>query len=422
MNRKFNSIIRLNYELFIAKRIIANKRDKSSISSPIIKIAIVAIALGMIVMLISVATGLGLKYKIRDKISGLNGHILLQRFNQSESENTTIPIVLDSTLVKTLKQINGIKKIQPTATKNAMIRTPKDFEMVVFKGVSYDYDWSFFKEYLQQGALPKIEAQKTSNAVLISSFLANKLNLKIGDKIVSWFLKNTNDINAKARSFKIVGMYNSGIQEFDSHYVIGDLKIIQRLNKWKPNQAGTIEILIKDFNDLDQISNEVYQNIDPLIDAVPITKKFPDIFEWIAMFDMNITLIIFIMIVIGGINMITALLVLILERTQMIGILKALGNTNESIRKIFLYNAAYLILKGLFWGNVIGLGLIYIEKTFHFIHLDPKNYYVNHIPFYLSFKHIFFLNLGTLILCLVMLILPTYLVSKISPVKAIKFD
>lgn len=412
----------MNYELFIAKRIIANKRDKSSISSPIIKIAIVAIALGMIVMLISVATGLGLKYKIRDKISGLNGHILLQRFNQSESENTTIPIVLDSTLVKTLKQINGIKKIQPTATKNAMIRTPKDFEMVVFKGVSYDYDWSFFKEYLQQGALPKIEAQKTSNAVLISSFLANKLNLKIGDKIVSWFLKNTNDINAKARSFKIVGMYNSGIQEFDSHYVIGDLKIIQRLNKWKPNQAGTIEILIKDFNDLDQISNEVYQNIDPLIDTVPITKKFPDIFEWIAMFDMNITLIIFIMIVIGGINMITALLVLILERTQMIGILKALGNTNESIRKIFLYNAAYLILKGLFWGNVIGLGLIYIEKTVHFIHLDPKNYYVNHIPFYLSFKHVFFLNLGTLILCLVMLILPTYLVSKISPVKAIKFD
>lgn len=412
----------MNYELFIAKRIIANKRDKSSISSPIIKIAIVAIALGMIVMLISVATGLGLKYKIRDKISGLNSHILLQRFNQSESENTTIPIVLDSTLVKTLKQINGIKKIQPTATKNAMIRTPKDFEMVVFKGVSYDYDWSFFKEYLQQGALPKIEAQKTSNAVLISSFLANKLNLKIGDKIVSWFLKNTNDINAKARSFKIVGMYNSGIQEFDSHYVIGDLKIIQRLNKWKPNQAGTIEILIKDFNDLDQISNEVYQNIDPLIDAVPITKKFPDIFEWIGMFDMNITLIIFIMIVIGGINMITALLVLILERTQMIGILKALGNTNESIRKIFLYNAAYLILKGLFWGNVIGLGLIYIEKTVHFIHLDPKNYYVNHIPFYLSFKHVFFLNLGTLILCLVMLILPTYLVSKISPVKAIKFD
>lgn len=412
----------MNYELFIAKRIIANKRDKSSISSPIIKIAIVAIALGMIVMLISVATGLGLKYKIRDKISGLNSHILLQRFNQSESENTTIPIVLDSTLVKTLKQINGIKKIQPTATKNAMIRTPKDFEMVVFKGVSYDYDWSFFKEYLQQGALPKIEAQKTSNAVLISSFLANKLNLKIGDKIVSWFLKNTNDINAKARSFKIVGMYNSGIQEFDSHYVIGDLKIIQRLNKWKPNQAGTIEILIKDFNDLDQISNEVYQNIDPLIDAVPITKKFPDIFEWIGMFDMNITLIIFIMIVIGGINMITALLVLILERTQMIGILKALGNTNESIRKIFLYNAAYLILKGLFWGNVIGLGLIYIEKTVHFIHLDPKNYYVNHIPFYLSFKHVFYLNLGTLILCLVMLILPTYLVSKISPVKAIKFD
>ena len=422
MKRIFNNINRLNYELFIAKRIIANKKDKSSISLPIIKIAIVAIALGMIVMLISVATGLGLKYKIRDKISGLNGQILLQRFNQSESENTTIPTVLDSTLLQILKQVKGIKKMQSTATKNAMIRTPKYFEMVVFKGVSSDYDWSFFKDFLQKGSLPEFTKNKATNSVLISSFIANKLNLKVGDKMVTWFVKDANDIKAKARSFKISGIYNSGVKEFDSHYVIGDLKIIQRLNKWKSNQVGNIEILIDDFNNLDKVTNQIYQNIDPLIDAIPITEKFPDIFEWISTFNVNITMIIFIMIVIGGINMITALLVLILERTQMIGILKALGNTNKSIRKIFLYNAAYLILKGLFWGNLIGLGLIYLEKTFHLVHLDPDNYYVNHIPFYLSLKYILFLNLGTLILCLLMLILPTYLVSKISPVKAIKFD
>ena len=412
----------MNYELFIAKRIIANKKDKSSISSPIIKIAIVAIALGMIVMLISVATGLGLKYKIRDKISGLNGHILLQKFNQNESENTNIPIVLDSTLYQSLKTIDGVKKIQGTATKNAMIRTEKDFEMVVFKGVSPDYDWHFFTDYLQEGKLPQFSNKKTSNEILISQFLADKLQLKVGDKVVSWFLKNTNTAKANARSFLISGIYNSGIKEFDSHYIIGDLKIIQRLNKWKPNQVGTVEILINDFKQLEPITNAIYENIDPLINAIPITEKFPDIFEWINMFDVNITLIIIIMIVIGGINMITALLVLILERTQMIGILKALGNTNKSIRKIFLYNAAYLILKGLFWGNLIGLGLIFLEKTFHFISLNPDNYYVNHIPFHLSVTHIFLLNLGTLILCLLMLILPTYLVSKISPVKAIKFD
>ena len=412
----------MNYELFIAKRIIANKKDKSSISSPIIKIAIVAIALGMIVMLISVATGLGLKYKIRDKISGLNGHILLQKFNQNESENTNIPIVLDSTLYQTLQAIDGVKKIQGTATKNAMIRTEKDFEMVVFKGVSPNYDWHFFTDYLQEGKLPKLSDKKTSNEILISQFLADKLQLKVGDKVVSWFLKNTNTAKANARSFLISGIYNSGIKEFDSHYIIGDLKVIQRLNKWKPNQVGTIEILINDFKQLEPITNTIYENMDPLINAIPITEKFPDIFEWINMFDVNITLIIIIMIVIGGINMITALLVLILERTQMIGILKALGNTNKSIRKIFLYNAAYLILKGLFWGNLIGLGLIFLEKTFHFISLNPDNYYVNHIPFHLSVTHIFLLNLGTLILCLLMLILPTYLVSKISPVKAIKFD
>ncbi|HFS67616.1 MAG TPA: ABC transporter permease [Flavobacteriia bacterium] len=412
----------MNYELFIAKRIIANKKDKSSISSPIIKIAILAIALGMIVMLISVATGLGLKYKIRDKISGLNGHIILQKFNQSDAENSTIPITLDSILLQTLKHIDGVEKVQKTAAKNAMIRTVTDFEMVLFKGVSNDYDFSFLKEYLQKGSLPKITKDKTTNQIIISQLLADKLNLKIGDKVTTWFLKSTNDTKAKARSFSISGIYNSGIKEFDSHYIIGDLKIIQRLNKWKPNQAGSIEILIHDFKDIHKITDLIYQNIDPLINAIPITEKFPDIFEWISMFDVNITLIIVIMIIIGGINMITALLVLILERTQMIGILKALGNTNRSIRKIFLYNAGYLILRGLFWGNLIGLGLIFIERKFHFIQLDPDNYYVNHIPFHLSIYHIFLLNLGTLVLCILMLILPTYLVSKISPVKAIKFD
>jgi len=422
LKRIFNNINRLNYELFIAKRIIANKKDKSSISSPIIKIAILAIALGMIVMLISVATGLGLKYKIRDKISGLNGHIILQKFNQSDSEDTNIPIVLDSALLASLNRVKEIEKIQGTASKNAMIRTPKDFEMVVFKGVSNDYDWSFFKDYLQKGTVLHLDKDKTSNNVLISEFLANKLDLKVGDKIVTWFLNNTKNTKAKARSFLISGIYNSGIKEFDSHYMIGDLKIVQRLNKWQPNQVGNVEILIHDFDKLNQVTEEIYQNIDPLINAIPVTEKIPDIFEWINMFDVNITLIIVIMIIIGGINMITALLVLILERTQMIGILKALGNSNKSIRKIFLYNASYLILKGLFWGNVIGLGLILIEKKFHFLHLNPDNYYVNHIPFYLAFSHVLLLNLGTLILCLIMLILPTYLVSKISPVKAIKFD
>ncbi len=415
----------MNYELFIAKRIISRKKDKSSISSPIIKIAILAIALGMIVMLISVATGLGLKYKIRDKISGLNGHIILTKFNQSESENTNIPIEMDSLLISSLNKIEGIKNIQPTATKNAMIRTPKDFGMVVYKGVAPKYDWSLFKSYLVDGKIPEISKDKTSNKVLISQNIANKLNLKLGDKIVTWFLKDANvsgNTKANARSFIISGIYNSGIKEFDSHYIIGDIKIIQRLNKWQPKQVGSIEILIDDFNELNKITDKVYNEIDPSINAIPVTEKFRDIFEWIRMFDMNITMIIIIMIIIGGINMITALLVLILERTQMIGILKALGNSNKSIRKIFLYNAGYLIIKGLFWGNLIGLGLIFIEKQFQFIHLNPDNYYVNHIPFYVSLSYVFLLNLGTLILCLIMLILPTYLVSKISPVKAIKFD
>ncbi len=415
----------MNYELFIAKRILTNKKDKDSISSPIIKIAIVAITLGMIVMLISVATGLGLKYKIRDKISSLNGHILVSKFNQSNAENSQNPIVFDTLLKQQIKRISGVKNIQSFATKNGMIRTETDFEMVVYKGVSKNFDWSLFKEYIIKGDTISLHA-KQSKTILISENIAKKMHFKVNDKVVMWFLdetkKTASTSKAKPRSFIISGIYKTGIKEYDSHYVIGNLSVIQRLNKWKTNQIGGLEINLNNFEELNFVSNAIYDEIDPSLNTTTVTQKFRDLFEWISMFDVNITLIIVIMIIIAGINMITALLVLILERTQMIGILKALGNNNKSIRKIFLYNATYIILKGLFYGNLIGLGLIFIEKYFGFIQLDSDNYYVSNVPYYISFSQIVLLNLGTLILCVIMLIVPTYLVSKINPVKAIKFD
>ncbi len=415
----------MNYELFIAKRILTNKKDKGSISSPIIKIAIVAITLGMVVMLISVATGLGLKYKIRDKISSLNGHILISKFNQSNAENSQNPIVFDTLLKQQIEGVSGVKNIQSFATKNGMIRTATDFEMVVYKGVSKNFDWSLFKEYIIKGDMISLDV-KQSKAILISENIAKKMHFKVNDKVVMWFLdetkKTTSTIKAKPRSFIISGIYKTGIKEYDSHYVIGDLEVIQRLNKWKTNQIGGLEINLDNFEELNSVSNTIYDEIDPSLNTTTVTQKFKDLFEWISMFDINITLIIVIMIIISGINMITALLVLILERTQMIGILKALGNNNKSIRKIFLYNATYIILKGLFYGNLIGLGLIFVEKYFRFIQLDSDSYYVSNVPYHISFSQIVLLNLGTLILCVIMLIVPTYLVSKINPVKAIKFD
>jgi len=410
----------LNYELFLAKRIIAGKQYKSSISSSIIKIAITAIALGIIIMLISIATGVGLQKKIKEKISGFNGHIQIANFEDNNSEITVSPILIEQDFYPKFTTVEGVKNVQTYATKVGSIRTETDFEGVIYKGVNKDYDWSFFKSYLIEGDLFEI-TDKRSDQVLISKLTADRLNLKLKDTFNLFFFKN-NATTPNLRIFNIVGIYNSGFKDFDDKFVIGDIKHVQRLNKWESNQIGGFEVLLDDFDELEEKGSEIYQQVGSTLNAHTISEKYAAIFEWLGLLDTNIIVIIFIMILISGINMITALLVLILERTQMIGILKSLGSTNWSIRKVFLYNAAYLIAKGMIWGNVIGVSLLLLQKYFGFIQLDPENYYVSEAPVYISLGYVLLLNAGTLVLCLLMLLIPSYLVSKISPVKAIKFD
>ena len=411
----------MNYELFIAKRIIASKEHKSSVSSPIIKISILAIAIGVVVMLFSVATGVGLQKKIKEKISGFNGDIQISNFDANNSKVTVTPISTDQNFYPVFPDIPNIKKVQVYATKAGIIRTPNEFEGIILKGVDKDYNWEFFKEYLIAGSIP-VFLDKISNDVLISQKTANRLHLKVGDTFHMFFVKDDPNKIPNSRKFTVSGIYNSGFEEFDETYLIGDIQHIQKINKWEIDQVGGFEIFIHDFDDLKETGFQIYGAIDPMLNAYTTEEKFPAIFEWLRLFDTNIAVIIGIMIIIAGINMITALLVLILERTQMIGILKALGNNNWSIRKIFLYNAAYLIGVGLFWGNLIGIGLLLIQKYFGVITLDPETYYVNQAPVYLDFTHILLINIGTLVLCLLMLIVPSVIVSKISPVKAIKFD
>jgi lipoprotein-releasing system permease protein len=314
-----------------------------------------------------------------------------------------------------------VKKIQVFATKAGIIRTPNEFEGIVLKGVDLNYDWSFFNEYLVEGNIPNIRG-KLTNEVLISEKTANRLDLRSGNNFHMFFVKDDPNKAPNSRKFLVSGIFNSGFEEFDESYIIGDIKHIQKINKWEENQVGGFEIFVHDFDDLQETGFQVYSNIDPTLNAYTIAEKFPAIFEWLSLFDTNIIVIIGIMILIAGINMITALLVLILERTQMIGILKALGSNNWSIRKIFLYNASYLIGKGLLWGNFVGIGLLLIQKYFGLISLNPETYYVSQAPVFLNFKTIILINTGTLLLCLSMLIIPSYIVSKISPVKAIKFD
>ncbi len=412
----------MNYELFIAKRLIAAKQHKSSISSPIIKIAIVAISLGIIIMMIAIATGVGLQEKIREKISGFNGHVQITNFDNNNSQITLVPISKEQEFYPNFTSIEGVKSIQVFATKAGIIRTKTDFEGVVVKGVGADYDWSFFKEYLVDGKLPNYDVDKRSNDVLLSQYIADRLNFKVGDEFNTFFLKKDINRPPSVRVYKLVGIYNSGFQEFDSSIMITDIRQVQHLNNWKENQIGGFEIFVNNFDEISQKGDEIYKGIPSELNADNIVHKFSGIFEWIKLFDNNIMLIIIIMVLVAGINMITALLVLILERTQMIGILKALGGNNWSVRKIFLYNASHLILRGLFWGNLIGISILLAQKYFGFITLNPETYYVKVAPIYINFGYILLLNLGTLVLCLIMLLIPSWIITKISPVKAIKFD
>jgi lipoprotein-releasing system permease protein len=256
---------------------------------------------------------------------------------------------------------------------------------------------------------------------MISQYLANRLGLKLGDKFVTYFMKETSE-GYNLRNFKIVGIYNSGFQEFDATYILGDIRHVQRINKWKPNQIGSFEVFIKDFSEIEFKGKEIYEETSSTLDSKTIVEKYYYIFEWLKLFDFNILIILIVMIAVSTINMVVALLVLILERTQMIGILKSLGANNWSIRKIFIYNATYLIGRGLFYGNLIGIGLLLIQKYFGVIKLNPESYYVNEAPVDINLGYILLLNIGTVLVCLLVLLIPSYLITKISPSKSIKFE
>ena len=413
----------MNLELFIAKRLVTGKEHKISISAPIIKIAIAAIAIGVVMMLIAIATGVGLKNKIREKVAAFNGHIQISNFDNNNSEVSLMPVSINQDFYPDFKNVEGVRHVQAVATKGGIIRTADTFEGMLAKGVGTDYDWSTFEEYLVDGRLPDYSG-KLNEEVLVSSLMANRLQLKVGDTFFSFFLRDGDASKPpNNRRFEIVGVYDSGFEEFDETYVLVDIRHIQRMNKWEENQIGNFEIFLDDFDQIDEKSNEIYNKTLSNLDTQNIKSKYFRIFEWIGLFDFNIALIIGIMVIVGGINMITALLVLILERTQMIGILKALGSANWSIRKVFLYNAAYLIAIGLFWGNLIGLGIIFLQDKYRMFKFpNPEEYYIDYIPVHMDLPTILLLNLGVMFLCLLMLLVPSYIITKITPVKAIQFE
>ncbi len=413
----------MNLAFFIARRLIKGGDHKISISAPIIKIAVVAVALGVIMMLVAIATGVGLKEKIREKVSVFNGHIQIYNFDNNQSDVSVVPVSLNQDFYPTFKTVEGIAHIQAVATKAGIIRTAATFEGIIAKGVGPDYQWSQFSEYLVEGRIPDFRGE-LNEEVLLSSYMAQRLELGVGDSFFTFFLRDEDPGKMpNQRKFTVVGIYDSGFEEFDSTYIFTDIRHIQRMNRWAADEVGNFEIFLENFDEIEVKSAEIYGNTLSTLDTQTIMAKYYKIFEWIGLFDFNIAIIIGIMIIVGGINMITALLVLILERTQMIGILKALGSHNWRIRKIFLYNAAYLIGIGLFWGNLLGLGLIWIQDAYRIFKFpNPKEYYIDYIPVSIDVPTVVLLNIGVLFLCVLMLLLPSVIVTKITPVRAIKFE
>jgi len=415
----------VNFEWFTVRRILSSEKDKGSVSAPIIKIAIAAIAAGMTIMILSVATGVGLQQKIRQKVESFNGAVTLVHIENQGQIEDLVPWQLTEETKAFLSEVNGVAHLQGTAHKPGLILTDEDFEGIVLKGVDADYNWNRLFEFLTQGKFIETDTLLT-NQMIISETIAQRLGLTLGATLNTYFLdqQDVDQISPKtrARGFTVVGIYDSGFDDFDRQMVFVDLRHIQRLNRWDSQEIGRLEVLSNDHADIEALTRALYDLAPVTVDAISMYASFYNIFEWLSLFDFNIYLIIFIMILVATINMVTALIVLILERTRMIGVFQVMGAGNWRLQKIFLFQAAYIILWGLFWGNLLGLGCIWVQEAWQIIELDPKTYYVHSAPVSLPFGAWGLLNLSTFVLCLLFLLIPSYLVAKISPVRALRFD
>ena len=414
----------MNLELHIARKITYQNKSDRQISRPIISIATLGIALGLSVMILAVAIVTGFKAGITEKLTGFGSHIQISNYDNNSSFET-YPIDKNLIPIDRLTQIEGIKHIQTYATKPGIIKTENEIQGVVLSGASQNYDWAFFKDKLVEGEIINILPSVKSNDILISEKLTNLLHLKLGDKLTLYFVQQP----VRMRRFTIKGIYNSGMDEFDKLFVICDMRHIQKLNNWTNNQVSGIEITLNDFKNLDETKELIRDNVAGIFTddgstfkVRSIKQKYPQIFNWLEMLDLNVWIILALMILVAGFNMISGLLIIILEKTNMIGILKALGTDNWSVRKIFLYQSAMIIGKGMILGNLIGIGVCLIQYHFQLISLDPVNYYLDTVPINLDILHLLLLNIGTLIATVSMLIVPSYWITRITPSKAIKFD
>lgn len=413
----------MNLEYFIAKRI-HFQQGKKNVSRPAVRIATIGIAMGLAVMLISVAVVIGFKNEIRNKTIGFGGHIQITNFDNNNTYAMN-PIRMDKSLIKKIESIDGVRHVERFATKPGIIKTDTEFQGIVIKGIDAGFDWDFFKTNLVEGRIIDVSKNSASNEVVLSKYLANLLGLKLGDSFFTYFIQD----QVRARKFKIVGIYSTNFIEYDKLFLLADMRQVQALNDWDSTSFSGLEVLISDFDRIDELGDAVYDATankfskeGNAYSTQTIKQINPQIFSWLDLLDMNVWVILFLMLAVAGFNMISGLLILILERTNMIGILKSMGATNWSVRKIFLYHSFFLIGKGILWGNVIGLSLCAIQYYTGIVPLDPEAYYVATVPITFNWLYIVLLNIGTLLASIMMMIGPSYLITKIDPAKIIRYE
>lgn len=401
----------------MAKIPLQSNRKQSGFSKLIINLALSAVSVSVIVMILAICIVKGYQHQVRDKLTGFNAPIQITSIDLNNSYES-LPLERDSLLEHLVPLQNGVTFIQFFASKPGIIKTEEAFEGIVLKGVDSSYHWDFIQKHLVEGSLPNYGGEQSSQEIVISAITANRMQFKLGDAVHVYFIQEP----PRVRKFKIVGIFDTGMGELDELYAFVDLRHVQKLNNWSDYEVSGYEIGLNQFKNLEQMQYQLSEVTPFNMGIQSINQLYPALFEWLDLLDLNVVIILVLMLVVAAINMVTALLILILERTQMIGLLKALGANNKQVGDVFLWMAAHIIIKGLFIGNLVGLGLAFLQQKFAFIKLDQKSYYLNRVPIEFDWQMIIGVNLISLFLCLIILLIPVQLVSKVSPVKTMKFN
>ena len=414
----------MRFNLFVAKRLFNDKGGVRNVSRPAIRIATAGVAIGLAVMIVSVCVVLGFKSEIRSKVLGFGSHIQIINY-ESISSGVSKPVAFPDSLIRELRQVPGVSRIQRFSNKGGILKTDDAFEGILLHGVGAEFNADFLKSNLKEGEIPVFSADSATNRIVVSQTIADRLHLSCGDRVFAYFF----DGNVRARRFTVSGIYQTNLSEFDDNMVFTDLYVCNRLNNYATDQYAGVEITVDRFDDVDLVAGSLVGKVNHLVDeygagyaTMTIRELYPQIFDWLDLLDVNVWVILILMVAVAGFTMISGLLIIILERTNFIGVMKALGATNRSMRHVFLYFAAFIVGRGLLWGNVLGIGLVVLQYYFNIVHLDPATYYVDAVPVLFNAGYILAINAATAFISVFVLILPSLLVSRIHPAKSIRFE